>query len=56
VILDAVNTADFETSEAELEEKGVLVTTIDHAPSIELNRRFQQEPATRSLWLGDVGG
>ena len=55
VILDSVNTADFEISEAELEARGVRVTTIDHAPSIELNRRFQQDPATRSLWLGDVG-
>lgn len=55
VILDSINVADFETSEAELEAKGVRVTNIDHAPSIELNRRFQQEPATRPLWLGDVG-
>ena len=55
VILDAVNTADFETSEAELTARGVTVTLIAHAPSIELNRRFQQEPNTRALWLGDVG-
>lgn len=55
VILDAVNTADFETSEAELAARGIIVTLIEHAPSIELNRRFQQEPTTRALWLGDVG-
>jgi len=55
VILDAVNTDDFETNEDELRAHGVTVTVIDHAPSIELNRRFQTEPATRRLWLGDVG-
>jgi cytosine deaminase len=55
VILDAENTRDFETSEAELRAHGVVVTRAPHGPSMELNRRFQQEPATRRLWLGDVG-
>jgi creatinine deaminase len=55
VILDAVNTTDFETSEEELRAHGVRVTVIEHAPSIELNRRFQHEPETRARWLGDVG-
>ena len=55
VILDAENVADFETNEALLAQWGVRVTIIPHAPSIELNRRFQQDPATRGKWLGDVG-
>lgn len=55
VILDAENTADFDTNEAWLREHGVQVTVIAHAPSMELNRRFQQDPATRPVWLGDVG-
>ena len=55
VILDAVNTDDFETNEDELRAHGVRVTVVAHAPSIELNRRFQTEAATRGIWLGDVG-
>ena len=55
VILDAENTGDFETNEDELRGHGVTVTILPHAPSIELNRRFQQEPETRAKWLGDVG-
>ena len=55
VILDAENTADFETNEDELRAHGVKVTLMPHEPSMELNRRFQQDPATRPLWLGDVG-
>jgi creatinine deaminase len=55
VILDAENTADFDTNEDWLREHGVRVTVIAHAPSMALNRRFQQDPATRPKWLGDVG-
>lgn len=55
VILDAVNTTDFETSEDDLRRRGVRVTIVPHPPSMALNQRFQHEPATRSLWLGDVG-
>lgn len=55
VILDAENTADFETSEDDLRAHGVRVTIAPHAPSMELNRRFQQDRATRGKWLGDVG-
>ena len=55
VILDDVHTQDFVTSVAELKNKGVRVTVIEHAPSLELNARFQTEPATRKIWLGDVG-
>lgn len=55
VILDAVNTGDYDTNEDWLRAHGVRVTVLAHAPSIELNRRFQQDPATRPLWLGDVG-
>lgn len=55
VILDAVNTGDYETNEDWLREHGVRVTVLEHGPSIELNRSFQQDPATRSKWLGDVG-
>lgn len=55
VILDADNTTDFETSEADLRDRGVRVTIVPHAPSMDLNRRFQQESGTRAKWLGDVG-
>lgn len=53
VILDDVNTQDFETSVDKLEAGGVEVVIARHAPSIELNRRFQTE--FRDKWLGDVG-
>jgi cytosine deaminase len=55
VILDNVNTQDFETSEDRLRAAGVEVVLANHAGSMELNRRFQTEPATRSKWVGDVG-
>jgi len=55
VILDDENTGDFETNVEFLESKGVDVLIEPHAPSVELNRRFQQDPATRGIWLGDVG-
>ena len=55
VILDAENVADFDTNEELMAQWGVRVTILPHAPSIELNRRFQQDPATRGKWLGDVG-
>ena len=55
VILDDENTGDFTTNVDYLESKGVEVIIEKHAPSIELNRRFQQSPETRPVWLGDVG-
>ncbi len=55
VILDDENTADFETNVDFLRSKGVDVLITPHAPSIELNRTFQQSPKTRAIWLGDVG-
>ncbi|MEM6708025.1 MAG: nucleoside deaminase [Pseudomonadota bacterium] len=55
VILDSVNTADYETTEEEMSAHGVRVRRVPHEPSIELNRRFQQDPVTRRIWLGDVG-
>ena len=55
VILDDENTGDFETNVDFLKSKGVDVLVAPHAPSIELNRMFQQSPATRPIWLGDVG-
>lgn len=55
VVLDDENTEDFETNVAFLRGKGVEVVLSPHAPSIELNRRFQHSPDTRRIWLGDVG-
>lgn len=55
VILDDVNTGDFETNVDFLKSKGVEVIIKEHAPSIELNNKFQQDPETRPVWLGDVG-
>jgi cytosine deaminase len=55
VILDDENTADFPTNEDWLRDHGVDIVIHKHAPSIELNRRFQTDPATRQKWLGDVG-
>jgi len=55
VILDDENTDDFETNVEFLRSKGVDVLIQPHAPSMELNRAFQQDPATRGIWLGDVG-
>ncbi len=55
VILDAENTADFDTNEDYLRSKGVDVVIRPHAPSIALNKRFQTGADTRRIWLGDVG-
>lgn len=55
VVLDAVNTKDFVTSLEELKSRGVEVTVVEHQPSIDLNARFQSDPSTRRLWMGDVG-
>lgn len=55
VILDDENTEDFPTNVDYLRSRGVEVIIEKHEPSIELNRRFQQDPATRPTWLGDVG-
>lgn len=55
VVLDEVNTADFVTSLQALRERGIEVTLAAHGPSMDLNRRFQTDPATRGIWMGDVG-
>lgn len=55
VVLDDANTADFVTSLEALKQKGVEVTLVEHPPSMELNRKFQTDPATRGIWRGDVG-
>lgn len=55
VVLDTKNTNDFKTSLDRLEGEGVNVIVVEHIPSIELNRKFQTEPETRRLWMGDVG-
>lgn len=55
VILDDVNTQDFVTSVEELRNGGVRVTVMEHGPAMDLNSRFQTDPSTRRLWLGDVG-
>ncbi|HEY1889118.1 MAG TPA: nucleoside deaminase [Steroidobacteraceae bacterium] len=55
VVLDDVNTKDFVTSLDALRNKGVQVTVVEHKQSIDLNSRFQSDPSTRKLWMGDVG-
>lgn len=55
VILDNVNINDYETDLNLLGSRGADVTIIAHEPSIELNRTFQNDPGSRSIWLGDVG-
>jgi cytosine deaminase len=55
VVLDDINTKDFVTSLDALRNKGVQVTVLEHEQSIDLNSRFQTDPATRKLWMGDVG-
>lgn len=55
VVLDDINTKDFVTSLEDLRRKGVEVTVLEHKPSIDLNARFQTDPATRKVWMGDVG-
>ncbi|HEY6517081.1 MAG TPA: nucleoside deaminase [Steroidobacteraceae bacterium] len=55
VVLDDINTKDFVTSLDALRNKGVQVTVLEHKQSIELNSRFQSDPSTRKLWMGDVG-
>jgi cytosine deaminase len=55
VVLDNVNTKDFVTDLEGLKSKGVRITIIEHKPAIELNSRFQTDPSTRKMWMGDVG-
>ena len=55
VILDDVHTKDFLTSVEELKKRGVRVTVVEHGPAMDLNSRFQTDPSTRRVWLGDVG-
>jgi cytosine/creatinine deaminase len=55
VVLDNINIIDYVTDLEMLSSRGVEVTIIEHQPSIELNRRFQKDPKTRPIWLGDVG-
>ena len=55
VVLDNRNTKDFVTSLDELKQKGVEVVIAEHQPSMELNHRFQNDPASRNIWMGDVG-
>src|SRR5579872_975543 len=55
VVLDDINTKDFATSLEDLKKKGVEVTVLEHKPSIDLNAGFQTDPATRKVWMGDVG-
>lgn len=55
VILDNHNINDYKSDLELLRANNVEVMVVDHGPSIELNRRFQSEPNTRKIWLGDVG-
>lgn len=55
VVLDDRNTADFVTSLETLRQKGIEITRVAHQPSMDLNLRFQTDPATRGIWMGDVG-
>ena len=55
VVLDNVNTRDFVTDLEELKSKGVRITVIEHKPARDLNSRFQTDPSTRTIWMGDVG-
>ncbi len=54
VVLDDVNTSDFKTSIDRLKGEGVNMIIHPHTPSIDLNRKFQTDPATSGLWRGDV--
>jgi cytosine deaminase len=55
IVLDNLNTKDFVTSLEALKNKGVEITLMEHKPSMDLNSRFQADPATRKIWMGDVG-
>jgi creatinine deaminase len=55
VVMDNVNTNDFVTGLQALKDGGVHITLIEHKPSIDLNLKFQTDPASRKLWMGDVG-
>jgi len=55
VVLDNINIEDYESDLDMLRKRGVEVLVIEHQPSIELNRQFQQSADTRAIWLGDVG-
>jgi cytosine/creatinine deaminase len=55
VVLDNLNTSDFVNGLERLEDGGVQITLLEHKPSMDLNFRFQTDPATRRVWLGDVG-
>lgn len=55
VVLDAENVGDFVTGLPELEAGGVQIIDAPHPPTIEMMRRFQSDPETRAIWMGDIG-
>lgn len=55
VVLDTENVADFDPGAEDLVKAGVEVILRPDPRVIELNRRFQTDPETRRVWLGDIG-
>ncbi len=55
IIMDTENVADFDPGEPRLREAGVDVRVIPHAATIDMMRDFQTQPATRKIWMGDIG-
>lgn len=55
VVLDTENVADFDPGAEDLVKAGVEVILRPDPRVIELNRRFQTDPETRRIWLGDIG-
>ncbi len=55
VILDATNVDDYPNSEQYLKDHGVEGVIHPHEGTIDLNQKFQHDPNTRRIWLGDIG-
>lgn len=55
VVLDNENVTDFVPGADDLTRAGVEVIMRPDPRLIELNRKFQTEPETRRIWLGDIG-
>ena len=55
IIMDTDNIADFDPGTDRLRDAGVDVRVIAHPPTVAMMHRFQTEPDTRRLWMGDIG-
>lgn len=55
VVLDPENVSDFDPGADDLAKAGVEVIMRPDPRIIAMNHKFQTDPETRKIWLGDIG-